>query len=509
MRLARVCFFLGMTFSVATLGSTPPQAGEAAVGAPAQPEGVETAMQRFREQLQAASDVAYSREHSEQEWAEANRILVAAFSDPLFDQLPAVVQGDAFSGAGWAAIRLGDHQRARQLRARATQLNPDAFENWLVLAQLEDYLGNHDAAAIALTTYAKRWPSRVDNEQDFVFQVIRSADTGSQARLDLLQTLFDQQWKPSSQDASELWQQLALERVQRGEREAARVLIEHVSSPDSLVRLRSDKRFDGLFDPQAPQFNVELAAKRRVNELRSQAMLNPTKMAIETKLARAMLANGMYEEVLERADYLLAAPDASFDDPEQKLWAVNNRSTALISLGRVDEAVTQLEQAAQTKTDERSNVNQMLNLGNVYCGLGRADDALAAVAKTGGNMNGYGKTVQVMVRHCADLLRHDKAAAALDLAYLREHRTEGPHVFLIALLRADQLDEAARTIIERLASESTREEMLYDLQDFLLPKSLPANIAVNERWHALLARDDVQRAVDRVGRIQHYDYYGN
>jgi len=88
---------------------------------------------------------------------------------------------------------------------------------------------------------------------------------------------------------------------------------------------------------------------------------------------------------------------------------------------------------------------------------------------------------------------------------LRADRDAEP--FLRQLLH--QMDEAARTVIRRLESEDDRGQMLYDLQDFLESKPLPGNVEVEVRWQALIKRKDIVEALDRVGRTQHYDIFGN
>lgn len=50
--------------------------------------------------------------------------------------------------------------------------------------------------------------------------------------------------------------------------------------------------------------------------------------------------------------------------------------------------------------------------------------------------------------------------------------------------------------------------MLVQMRDYLETKRLPRSEVVFARWVALVARDDVRRAVERVGRIEHYEYYG-
>lgn len=490
-------------------------ASAASVAAPPQlqPPRASAGLLQYRQQLAAAKKFVLEREHTKDEWTAANAILVAALADPRFARLGKVEQGEAYASAGWAAIRLSEFARARDLLARATQLNPADAGNWLWLAKLDVQLGHYDLAAAGLREYSGRGIELLDDEKDFIALLVHRADPASQARLDLLQTLFDKHWQPLPLGASDFWYQLALARVRRGEPEAARAVIARINSPAMLVRLRSDKRFDRLVDRQAAQFDVERATSQRVDAARVQVILHPDRLAYVVEVTRAMLADGMNEAVLDVTGRALAAivaaPEAPpfVDTDEQTVWMMNNRSTAMYRLGRTDEAMALLEQSAKSTVHGRVNVNQVLNLSQFYCGLGRADDAVATATKAGSSINDYGKLVQALAQHCAAVLNNDPQGAAQLLAQMRAQRKNGQITLLLALLRSDQMDEAARTVIELLASEADRDQVLYYMQDFLEPKPLPANVAVDARWQALLVRDDVRQALERVGRIEHYEVF--
>jgi len=512
MRKACDGFILGILFSVTACGPLAVRASDADIVAAPNPPGANTALAQYRAKLEAAKGIAFKGNHTAAEFAAVDRNLMAALADPLFGQLSQREQGGAFSGAAWAAMRLGDNPRARDQFARATQLDPEDSDNWLRLAKLEYELRDHDAAAVTMTRYARTWPELVDDEQDFVFDVLGKAD--AKPRLDLLQTLFDKRWDPKPLGASDLWFQLALARVLRNETEMARAVIARITWPEMLIRLRSDKRFDALVDRDAPQFNVERAASKRVDDLQVQLILDPTKLQNAVELSYAMLSEGMDEAVLDLTDSVLesiaADPGESpFVDAGRQPWIINNRSIALWHLGRIDESLAELERATKLDEDGHDNVSQILNLSHFYCGLGRPDDALTTIAKTGSRVSGAGSMSRASVKHCAAVLKGDRDGAAQALAYLREHREDNLSSYLWALIWANHLDEAAKSVIGRLASQDDRDQMLYDMQEFIEPKALPTHVQLNERWQALMARDDVRKALDEVGRRQRYEIINN
>lgn len=465
----------------------------------------------YRERVIAARRVAVELGHTPQEWAAAEVMLKAALADPLYKQLTTLEQSRVHSGAGWAAIRVGNYVRARDQLLRATQLNPDASVDWLWLARLDDELGDYDSSAMAIVGFLQRWQLR-DDETTFVTQVVRKADPTSISRLVLLQALADSNWQPKPLGASDLWYELALSQVRSNQTEQARATIARITSPDMLVRLRSDKRFDTLVDRKAPQFDVEKAAQAQLQVLRDQSSTPPTVSQVSVDLTRALLSLGDNKGTLALADQLLATPaglDVALADTEQRAWIANNRATALSRLGRTDEALAQLESAAVIGVNGGINVNQTLNLSHFYCALGRGEQARATAAKISVDMNGYGRAVHKLAEHCAAVQTGDTAAAAAAFSYLSGHQKAGPFPYLLALVRSNQMDEAAREIIRRLESVDDRGQMLYDLQNFRESKPLPGNVELDARWKALIKRPGVVQALDRVGRTQHYDIYGN
>src|SRR3990167_10971887 len=135
-------FLLG---SALLLGATPAPAKasdssslEASVAQETPTPSVEAdaAMSAYRERVIAARRVAVELGHTPEEWAAAEVALKVALADPLYKQLTAVEQSRVHSGAGWAAIRMGNYVRARDQLLRATQLNHEASVDWLWVARL-------------------------------------------------------------------------------------------------------------------------------------------------------------------------------------------------------------------------------------------------------------------------------------------------------------------------------------------------------------------------------------
>lgn len=511
MRLARPGLIVGIILVFLVAG-----AGWILVHSPALISGLhqpdaDAPLAAYRQSLASAKQTAFEGGHTPEELAQAEKMLVAALGNPLFSRLDKTERAGVYSGAGWAASRLDHDKRARDMLALAVKLNPDDWEDWRLLAKTQSYVDDYDAAATTLVTYARRWPKRLDDDKDFIIRVVNGAEADSAPRLQLLQTLYNANWSPAPVGVSAMWKQLAMSKIRLGHRESARAIITRITAPGDLVAVRSDKRFDGLFDPKSPQFNVEAAAVRRADLLRTYAESNPKDVKAEAELARALLALGRNQEVADRAARALTRfkfGDGPFKHLDHQPWLMHTRSQALTRLGRFDEALVQMEQAARPNGNGEADTNRVLDLGAFYCTVGRADDALAVV-RSATDMNDFGRGVQAYVQHCAAYLKHDPALAESALAFLREHKRDNQEPLLYALLRVNHMDEAARSIIDRLADVDTRNGMLVELQGYLTARKLPGGEAMSARWHAVVARDDVKREVERVGRIEHYDYFGD
>lgn len=444
----------------------------------------------------------------------ADPALAEIIASPMFEGLSVSLQRASLAAAGWVAIQREDFERSRDLYRRATEIDPSESDDWYRLSLLERALGEVEQSANDLSRLARDWPESLGGiDETHILGVLRDIDPNSQARLDLLQSLFDAGWTLPGLGASQLWYELAVLRVQRGEMDLARAAVKGVVSPIELVKLRSDKRFDPLVDAGKPDFDVELAARRQVDDLRAQAGRDPTSLDIQVDLSYAMLFAGMHQKVVDTADEILsaiaAAPagEAPYRDLDMQLWIMNNRAIALRRLGRIDEALTQLERASRMTEEGRPNVNQALNLGWFYASLGRPEDALAAIAQVD-DMSAYGRMVQASVRMTAALQMGDDSGAQSALAYMRENREDSQLILLVALVEADAMDEAACVATELLASPSHRGDILLRLQQFRQPDPLPGDEEARARWRALVARPDVQSAVAAVGRIQRYGIYG-
>lgn len=470
-------------------------------------EPQDSAQRDYRRQLEAAQ--AFVRDDDFEAAERAYRRIIA---HRRFATLSASERHAALSDAALTALMRGRDDHARTLFLRAIAIDADNPDDWYRLMQVEYNLEHSEASAAALRTLAERWPELLVNvDQDSLYEVVDNLAPGSKEHVDFLQMLLDAKWKDDKGGA--LWFDLALARIQRGEPEQARAAIKAITSPRLMVRLRSDKRFDSLVDPDTWTFNVELASLRKVQTMRDRMLAAPGNRDVQIQLSYDMLTAGMNEDVIALADVVLAeigkvpADGSTSEDDDARVWLMNNRAIALRRLDRIDEALSDLEGASRLTGNGRVSVSQAINLGGLYCSLGRPDDALAAIADAE-RTSGFGGMSKATVELRAAILKHDASGTERALAYLRKHRDRSPTGFLDALLYAGRIDEAAERLIELLTSEDDRSDVLYWLQDYRQVEALPGDRDAREHARALSARDDVRAAIARVGRIGDYGIYG-
>ncbi|WP_141453652.1 SDR family oxidoreductase [Pseudoxanthomonas sp. z9] len=441
-----------------------------------------------------------------------NRELKTILADRRFEALPDVQRHGLLIMAAAAAAFENEGERSRSLFLRSIQIKPSGYA-WYMLSMLEMENGQNDQAALYLGRALAESPDElVDYPEELVPEVLRASTAGSDAKFGLLKALYEAGWNQRGLGASDTWFKLAEEYLRRGEPIQARGPIERIDGAMALIKLRIDRRFDGVMSKLEGLPSPEQAAQRRVERLRRLVTEQPRRLEPLSELMGALLVVGQWDEVVRLSSEVKArlkeapADAPPFDDVDQYLWVQNRRSTALRALGRWDEAVAELAEAARTPDRGQTNVNQVLNLGGLYCSLGRPDDALAAIALVG-EMSGYGKMVQASVQLCAATLKQDTRGIERTLGYLRKHRADGEDVLLDGLVSTGRLDEAAVELIAQLEALDTRAETLLSIQELKEHASMPGDVESHAQWEALVARADVQAAVARLGRIEHYPLY--
>lgn len=433
--------------------------------------------------------------------------LAEALEHPAAAGLPPTIQRRLHTHLGRHAVRGDDLPRGLKHARLATAFGDTELGDWILRAVLARDIGLPDESADSWREAYQRWPAQVRrNHEHNVTEAIWGTDFDSPARFALLKALreggFEWAW---TGPADGLWLELALQHLARGEQEAAREMVATLTEPRIVIQLLADRRFDAVRDPALTPAALPRLARQRADDLRARALLDANVVGIQSEYASALLMLGEHEDVVALAEQVATAiadspfkGDIYIDQQEQLSWLYDRAGEALVRLGRKDEAIAMYRRAASTKEQGAANVSQVLNLAHHLVSAGQPREALELVASVG-NMSPFGRMVLVSVQHRAALALGDGPAADSALEYLERNRGDGEGVYTQALLDRGQDDAAAAALVASLENPEERLGALYFVQRFLETGSLdPARDA---RRRAMIARDDVQAAINRHGRI--------
>lgn len=91
------------------------------------------------------------------------------------------------------------------------------------------------------------------------------------------------------------------------------------------------------------------------------------------------------------------------------------------------------------------------------------------------------------------------------LGFMKEHRMDAPRAYEDALLLTNDVETAAKWLIERLKDRDQRSAALLSVQGYAVPSETARQAELRKRRAALLARADVQAEIQKVGRIEKYN----
>lgn len=413
--------------------------------------------------------------------------------------------------AGWAlvaALELAACAPSRPLVA------PD-FKAVVAATQSAARLGHKKSVVKELTVLAERWPDRVAGfNVDFIARALDDARRMPPSdELALLRALYAARWKlKGGIEPSAAWRDLTLLLLEENQRTQALEVASHVTDPYILIAMRADRRFDSVVSANEAEFDVDAAAEREFHDLEAASDRSPQSLVLQVGVLGALMHLQHYAGMLAAADSVLAAirstnfPERLYDDlADQEPWFLEYRSIALYRVGRWDDAVAQMQDAAALFENHSENVSQRIDLGQLDCELGRPREALAAIGDIAAPASPFGTMQIEKVRLEAAVQLGDAAQVKRSLGYLRVHRRDSSETYEQALIAADDLDRAARVLTDRLADANERQEALASVQDYAAEPEGPVAATLDARLRAVIAREDVQDAIKRVGRVERYD----
>lgn len=449
--------------------------------------------------------------HNDNEAAGAD--LDKAMHAPGFAGLPEDARYQTIFMASLVAWENSQSGKAHDLALQATDFPEADNTAWLIRFASAFATSNFPDAAHSLTMFAQRWPAKLgDILPGAVMQLhyqLKLAHEDETDRL-MLDELFDAGWKAKGVEPSNLWRDLALQHLQRGEVERATQVALRVASGQIALSMKVDKRFDAITLAHPDAFDIDRLSAAEIAAAKARIATHPDQLQPITDLQELLLVTGQYPEVLAISDAAVAhaekreGPKTYSDFGDRYNWVLDYRSRAFKRQGQWDKAVATEVLAARIPEHGGINVSQSINLGELYAQLDQPDNAANAIIQLGdlspvGQMQLEGVKLRIAVD------RHDEPAASVAMTYLRAHRAEEPDTLQDALLLRGGLDEAAALLIERLENPEWRTGALVAMQHYTSVVETPVEKTIHDRWNTVIARPDVQAALQKVGRVEKFD----
>lgn len=429
-----------------------------------------------------------------------------------FAGLPEEVRYETIFMASLIAWETGKYDKAHGLAVQATRFHEADNVAWVTRFSSAFAIKNYGDAAYSLTMFTQRWPAKLDGiVPGAVMQLhyrLKLAHEDETDRL-MLDELFDAGWKTNGVEPSDLWRDLALQHLQRGEVARATKVALRITSGQVALSMRVDKRFDAITLAHPGSFDVDRLVAAEITAAEKQIAAHPDQLQPITDLQELFLLTGQYPRVLSISDAAVTRAEkrqgakAYTDFSDRYNWILDNRSRAFKRQGQWDKAVASEVLAARLPEHGGINVSQSINLGELYAELGQPDNAASAIIQLGdltpiGQMQLEGVKLRIAVD------KHDEQSASAAMAYLRAHRAEEPDTLQDALLLRGELDEAAALLIERLEKPEWRTDALVDMQHYTDVALTPMEKTIHDRWNTITARPDVQAALQKVGRVEKF-----
>ena len=435
---------------------------------------------------------------------------------PLFRTVPALQQHDRLREAARLALGSHDYATGHEFARRSSELPGADVEDWQLRFDAAYFSGAHLDARRAMTQLARRWPIELQQLNPSVVREVARYPSESpiekRARFELLAALYAAYWTAEDEVAPyRLWGQLAAELFEKGEVNRALKVARRVDSPRFALWMHVDKRFDGFVSREPQAFDIERAAQREVADWLDAVNRYPKRLDPIVQLSDTLLSVGRYAEGLNITSAVLAKVRDSqgfkrvFDDDDTEVnWLLSSHSHALESLQRWRDAEWELREAADRQEHGQRNVSNVIDLAQFEAEQGRGEEALKTIAELPQDpaaISAYGRMQLYFVRVTAAVDEDDPALEDQCITYMRAHQQDAPATYQWALVQVNRTDEAARLLIQRLADPETRGEALLAVQRYRDPPVPPGIERLQERWRQIIRREDVQKAIARVGRI--------
>lgn len=403
--------------------------------------------------------------------------------------------------------RMGDAVKQAQASA-ALDRTPNAV---MMVAVYGDAAGQHDVAAESLVAFVREWPEDAEMRMvQIAWSTYRAWSDAPARQRAFLQALFDARLDPSDTDVSDLWFELARLHLDAGDVAAAKAVAAEMKGLRNANKMRVDRRFDPVL-ADAPQLgDYKAQAARLLDSLRTKQEDAPRAMPLRVAIAEEMVLLGDYPAALAYIDDTLAGvrggSEEEWGSVEYAAFLLRVRASAHLRQGKPQQAIEDFEMASMFVPPGGVDVPRLM-LGDALCDLGRPKDAEAAADIDAGGVSWLTRVSQ-LIRVCAAAGAGDTARARALADALREvAKVDEQGLVVTAYLHVGDVDAAAPLYIAALDNPAERSEMLVWAQKDRRLEPMPGLVAYRKALDAMMARPDVQAALQKYGRVLEWEIY--
>jgi len=374
---------------------------------------------------------------------------------------------------------------------------------------------NYPDAIDSMTMLSQRWPTSLQDLQEesvtrLIRRVRRMPDADARERQVLL-ALRVGGWRSNEPfvDQSYRWRTLARLLLEQGDVEQARVIARDVTRAHPRLTMLVDSRYDPLVSESERAQDFQALLERNLEITSALAAEHPDRLEGALSVADMLLDFGRADQAMPLIDAAIARAlsplsEGRFSDQDKWInWAYDHRARALMQLGRRDEAVEALRRGARRPENGGVNVSQTINLAELLMRVGRADEALAELAEFDeAETSPYGWMNASYVRVCAHAQRGDVAAANALAEQMRARAEDSLRVMRQTELCLGNIEGAARHYVASFERSDDLAGALWDAQEFLpRPQPTAHDLRMGEAFQIMLARPEVQAAINRHGHV--------
>ncbi|MEM6555568.1 MAG: tetratricopeptide repeat protein [Pseudomonadota bacterium] len=301
--------------------------------------------------------------------------------------------------------------------------------------------------------------------------------------------------------------------VELGDLEAAKKIGQRLSNPQVQIRLHLLHKFESVRDDLGLgiDWDITAAYEAHLAKLNSQRLAYPHLIEAHNDYLLLLKALGRDQETITVAERVLAQHDSDpeqFTDRDQQLnWLLNSKAYAHANLGQLDAAIAAFERAIDSGEDGHTNVSQVINLAITLQNAGQHDRAITTLERMG-DPSAFGKMFEHRLRACAQHARGQIDLARQTLVLLENNFSDNLSAIQDVYACLGLEEKGAELMIERLSDPNLQDDAFMSM---LVPKARPDKIgagnATSITLRYVLARDDVQSAAAKVGRLVELPIY--